>query len=107
MGADAALRRGVPDFWRIKSFVPHCFHGRDREGRPVVYQQPAGMRLDHLKSHGLGLADFVHHYVFLEEHLAQNLFTGDDDNCVKADSHGQPPPPRALAASCLCPARMR
>ena len=55
MGADAALRRGVPDFWRIKSFVPHCFHGRDREGRVVTYSKPAAMDLPALLAHGLDL----------------------------------------------------
>ena len=43
--ADEALRRPLPQFWSLKSFVPHCIHGRDRGGRPVIWSKPSGMDL--------------------------------------------------------------
>ena len=61
VGASTALSSAQPNFWIIKSFVPHVLHGRDRSGRPVIYSKPSGMQLKILKSHGLSLDDFVKH----------------------------------------------
>jgi len=55
----------------IKSFVPHCFHGRDKSGRLVMYQKPGDMRLAMLAAHGLNLPMFMAHYIFMEEYLAK------------------------------------
>jgi hypothetical protein len=60
-----------PNFWAIKCCVPHCFHGRDKEGRIVIYQKPSDMKLWILESMGLTQEHFVKHYIFLEEYLAR------------------------------------
>jgi len=95
--ADEALRSPLPQFWVIKSFVPHCFHGRDRAGRLVIYQRPAGLRLPVLKAHGLTLPSFAAHYMYLEEYLAAKVHTSDLDSVVKVGHQGGGHTPLLLA----------
>lgn len=63
--------------------MPHCFHGRDKAGRLVIYQRPALMNLAKLHEHGLDLMKFKAHYVWLEEYLAREVYATDSDSALK------------------------
>jgi len=77
VGADTMLRVGQPNFWPIKCFVPHCFHGYSKLGQPVTWQRPSGMRLGLLWKHGQNLDTFVKQYTLVEEYLAGRVHKSD------------------------------
>jgi hypothetical protein len=60
-------------FPRIKQAYPHFIHGYSKMGYPVVYEQPAKMKLKDMFKEGYDVDDMVHHYKFFLEYLSNVL----------------------------------
>lgn len=68
-GIDTLLQEEQPRFALLKECYPQYFHGRSKQGCPVLFEQLGLIDVRRLKANGVDKAALLRHYLFIMEYL--------------------------------------
>jgi len=75
---DDILKEPQPHFFLIKEYYPHFMYKRGRNGCPVYFEQVGKANLAAMREKGVGMEQFLRHYIFISEFLYR--VANPDDN---------------------------